>query len=486
MSRTRLIAFPALAAMLLVFVAAHYRPTARASTARRVLYYVDPMHPDYKSSKPGIAPDCGMKLVPVYAAALGAEPDDAASRANESSAHAGVQLSADAQQALGIRMARVEKTSGPQDVRLLGRVVPDETRVYRVNSGAEGFVKDTREDAVGNHVSKDQRLATLYSPEFLTIAGGYLSASERTQQSAALKESSPAGTAGVAGVQNWADRLRTLGMSDFQIREITNNRKVPEDIYVVSPADGFILARSISPGLRFDRFTEFYKIADLSHVWVVADMFGREAQLIRRGSLARVTLPDTGQSFTARVSDSLPEVDPATRSLKLRLEVDNPGFALRPDMFVNVQLPLAMPAGLTVPADAVIDSGAAGRVYVKGPNGVEPREIMTGWRMGDRVQVLSGLREGEEVVSSGTFLVDSEARLHPGSRPAAPRSTSATRQLAMKNAEAKGPKTMSEHAHDMPGMSHMDGSDTDSARRSSQGAPTAGHMDHHKMPGGAQ
>lgn len=394
--------------MILSYVAG-WQHTARHATAstsaRRVLYWVDPMHPDYKSDHPGIAPDCGMPLEPVYA-----EPVESAIGTASPMPPGAVGIDVEKQQLVGIRVATVQKTPGTEKVRIPGRVVADETRVYRVNMGVDGFVKETHDDAVGNFVKEDQRLAIVYSPEFLTIAGGYLSASERTQNGT-LKEGGAA-SQGYAGVQNWADRLRNLGMSDMQIKELNQTRRVPEDIYVVSPVNGFILSRNIAPTERFERHTEFYRIADLSHVWILADIFGSEAQNFHPGAVARVTLADQGKTFTARVSNVLPRVDPTTRTLKLRLEADNPGFALRPDMFVDVELPVAMPAGLTVPVDAVIDSGREQRVFVERSRGVfEPRQVQTGWRSGDRVEIVHGLAAGERIVTVGTFLVDSESRL---------------------------------------------------------------------------
>jgi RND family efflux transporter MFP subunit len=293
-------------------------------------------------------------------------------------------------------------------------VAPDQTRVYRVNLGTDGFVKDTYDDAVGNHVKKDQHLAIVYSPEFLAVAGGFLSANERAPMGASTSKDNIAQstTQGAASAQARADRLRNLGMSDSQIDEISMTRKIPENVYVVSPADGFILSRSISPGVRFERYMDMYSIADLSRVWVLADILGKDAQAFRPGTRARVTLPDSGESFQARVSDALPEVDPATRVLKARLELDNPSFKLRPDMFVNVELEVAAPEGLSVPADAVVDSGLSKRVFVETSVGhFEPRAVETGWRLNNRVEIVKGLREGESVVVEGTFLIDSESKL---------------------------------------------------------------------------
>jgi RND family efflux transporter MFP subunit len=267
---------------------------------------------------------------------------------------------------------------------------------------------------VGDYVKKNQRIAVVYSPEFLSVAGGFLAANEHSPMTNFSSKENVAAfaTQGAASVQARADRLRNLGMSEMQIEEISKNHMIPEDIYVVSPTDGFILSRNISPGMRFDRESELYRIADLSHVWIAAEVFGKDAAAFRAGTIARVTLPDTGETLQARVSDVLPEVDPATRTLRPRLLADNPGFKLRPNMFVNVEVPVSLPPGLTVPVYAILDSGLTKRVFVQTSQGhFEPRTVETGWKLNDRVQIVKGLHEGETVVSSGTFLVDSESRL---------------------------------------------------------------------------
>jgi len=394
----------------------HTAPTAiEGTSARRVLYWVDPMHPNYKSDHPGIAPDCGMELEPVYAdsvtSAIVAVPPSPGS----------VNIDLPKQQLFGIRVVPAEKTSGTQRVRLLGRVVPEDTRVYRINSGMDGFVRETYNDSVGELVKKDQKLATSYVGDTLSVASGFLAATAGVPGSVgkdgARTVPFPGAVAkqGVSSLQGYSDRLRNLGVSDAQIKQMSENRQLPESVDIVSPAEGFILARNISPGQHFERGTEFYRIADLSKVWILADIFGSEAQAFQPGAVARVTLSDQRKSFLARVSNVLPQVDPTTRTLKLRLEVDNPSFALRPDMFVDVELPVAMPAGLTVPLDAVIDTGREQRVFVESSSGVfEPRQVQAGWRFGGRVEILHGLKEGEHVVAAGTFMVDSESRLKSG------------------------------------------------------------------------
>jgi Cu(I)/Ag(I) efflux system membrane fusion protein len=401
--------------LMIVSYIAGWHHKARVATAtandRRVLYWVDPMHPNYKSDHPGVAPDCGMQLEPVYAEAAAA----VIPAATLPPGSVGIDL--EKQQLFGIRVATVDKTTGAEKVRVLGRVVPDETRVYRITSGSDGYIRETYNNSVGELVKKDQKLATSYGPEYLAVASGFLAAEAgvtpagkdgyHTEQRAGAVWAQ-----GYSSLQGYTDRLRNLGMSEGQIKEMAETRKLPQSIDIVSPVDGFILARNVSAGQHFDRSVEFYRIADLSRVWILADVFGSDAQSVHPGAVARVTLSGQGKTFAARVSDVLPEIDPATRTLKLRLEADNPGFALRPDMYVDVELPVTMRAGLTVPQDAVLDSGREQRVFVESSSGVfEPRAVQTGWRSGDRVQIVHGLTEGERVVAAGTFLVDSESRL---------------------------------------------------------------------------
>jgi len=412
--RKALYLLPLVAALIAAYALGSLHNGAKKVDARRILYYQDPMHPAYKSDKPGIAPDCGMDLVPVYSDDLGRTL-----ASNQEAAPGDTEIDPAVQQLYGIKLAKVEKNTGQGTIRVFARVEADETRVYRVNLGTDGYVKQTQDDAVGNHVAKNQHLAVVYSPEFLAVAGGFLSANERSQGSPTAPKTNPTAgaTQNLASAQARADRLRNLGMSDVQIDEISKTQILPEDVYVVSPTDGFIISRNISPGLRFERQSDLYRIADLSHVWIVAEVFGKDSLAFRPGAVVRVTMPDTGESFKAVVSNVLPEVDPVTRALRTRLEADNPGFKLRPNMFVNVEVPVSLPPGLTVPADAVLDSGLTKRVFVQRSEGhFESRIVETGWRLDERVQILKGLQEGDVVVSSGTFLVDSESRLQLASK----------------------------------------------------------------------
>jgi RND family efflux transporter MFP subunit len=417
MRRTAL-ALVAIAAIAASFGLGRYYPHSEtdSKTGRRVMYYVDPMHPAYTSDKPGIAPDCGMPLVPVYSDAAGYKPTSSFTEPLPAGA---VSIDLVTQRLLGIRTAPAEKAGANRSVRVVGRVVPEDTRVYSVNAGVDGFIRETFQDSVGTQVKKDQKLATYYAPDFLAAASGFLAASQG-MPGAVGKDGArftpnfggQIAREGVKSIQGYTDRLRYFGMSDEQIRQVANSRELPESIEVVAPADGFILARNISPGQHFDHMMEFYRIADLSRVWVVAEVFEQEAAKLHPAGVAQISLRGEGRQLPAHLTDSLPQSEPGGGTVKLRLEAENPQFILRPNMLVDVELPVHLSAAVTVPLDAVIDSGESARVYVERGEGIfEPRQVQTGWRTGDRVEILHGVQTGEHVVVSATFLVDSESRL---------------------------------------------------------------------------
>jgi RND family efflux transporter MFP subunit len=393
------------AAFIGVFYLGRAHTSSSTSNSHRVVYYVDPMHPSYHSAKPGIAPDCGMALVPVYA-------DDLARSLQQPSNEnlGGVYADEATRQMYGVQLFTVGPAASHGVLHFYGTVTADETKVFHVDIGSEGYVKETHGDAVGDFVRKDQHLATIYSPEFLALAGGYLSASERDP--AQSNRETPSQALNASGAKARADRLRNAGMSDVQIEEMRTNQKLPEDVYVVAPTDGFVLSRSISSGMRFERHTEFYTIADLRSVWVLADVFGADASVFRPGSSVEVTLPDTGEHLTAHVSSVLPQVNSTSHTLQPRLEVSNPAFHLRPGMFVDITVATPEREGLTVPLESIVDTGSAKRIFVEVNNDVfTARNVETGRTVGDRVQILKGLKEGDRIVLGGTFLIDSEARM---------------------------------------------------------------------------
>jgi membrane fusion protein, copper/silver efflux system len=382
--------------------------------APKPLYYVDPMHPAYKSDKPGIAPDCGMQLEPVYAGGLLATAD-AGNRPSSLSPEA-VRIDPAKQQLFGVRISPVEESSGTYKVRLFGRVAPDEVSIYKLNAGIDGFIQDVSAATTGSLVKKDQTLATFSSPMAAMTIQTYilnLGAEDRFKKSAA--EGSVEGQSlpsANANIQQRTQQLQNLGMSLLQMEEIKRTRQFPENIKIVSPVDGFVLARNVSPGQKFERDTEWYRIADLRRVWILADVFENEAQYLHPGTHVRVSLPNQGKTLPGRVSDVLPQFDAATRTLKVRLEVDNPGYVLRPDMFVDVELPVAFSRAIVVPTSAVIDSGLKKMIFVERGEGLfASRLVETGRRFDDRVEIVKGLEPGERIVVSGNFLINSESRL---------------------------------------------------------------------------
>jgi len=380
---------------------------------RKVLYYIDPMHPSYKSDNPGIAPDCGMKLEPVYAdggAGVSASSESASAPPGT------VKISSDRQQLIGVKTGIVEKKPVSQTIRMLGRVAVDETRIFRINATIDGWITQTYPNATGSLVKKNETLAGFYSSEFLSAQQAYLFALRSEDRVGSQNSQLPGKDAQLqqfaVNIQQYRDSLKNLGMGDAQIEEIGRTRRYTQTINVTSPADGIILARNVSQGQRFEKATELYRIADLSHVWILADVFENEAQFFTPGIRAKVTLPNQNRTFTAKVSNAVPQFDPASRTLKLRLEVDNPGFALKPDMFVDVELPVNYQPGIAVPVDAVVDTGLRKIVFVdRGDGTFEPRRVETGWRRGGLVEITRGLMNKERIVVSGTFMIDSESRM---------------------------------------------------------------------------
>src|SRR4030095_4330564 len=192
----------------------------------------------------------------------------------------------------------------------------------------------------------------------------------------------------VQEVERLADGLRNMGVSNSQIRQMARRRELVHDIRVESPVDGVVLKRSVSGGPRFDRGFEFYRIADLNRVWILADVYRHQLPFIRRGASARITTAGEGRAMSATVSQSEPIFDEATLTLKVRLEAANPQRALKPGMFVDVEFPVDLPATLVVPADAIVDSGLRKTVFVDRGNGhFEPRLVENGRGSGDDVEV---------------------------------------------------------------------------------------------------
>ena len=374
---------------------------------RRILYYVDPMHPSYKSDKPGIAPDCNMTLEPVYAD--GDAPPDVTPVAGA------IALDAAKQQMIGVRVSAVEPQAGVERLRLFGRVAAEETGIYKLNAGLDGYVRDLAGITTGSAVRKDQWLLTYSSPEIRQPILGFVGALDSIDRETRNDTPNSVQMTFAQAAQDQAiDRLITLGMSKPQIEDIRKTRVIPANIEVSAPVDGFIIARNVSAGEKIMKGTELFRVADLRQVWVLADVALRDAERVRPGMTAEVSLAGRVLPGHARVSAAvLPQFEPTTQSSKIRLEIDNADFVLHPDMFVDVNLLVPYATTITVPIEALVATGLTNRVFLERSAGVfESRQVHTGRRFGDRVEVLDGLSEGDRIVVSGTFLLDSETRMH--------------------------------------------------------------------------
>lgn len=425
-----------------------YAKPKPASAERKVLYWVDPMHPWYKSDKPGIAPDCGMKLVAVYA---GEEQKEASSAPTErkvlywvdamNPSHKSdrpgiapdgmklvpvyadeekknalppgtVEITPEKQQLIGVEYGAAEYETVADSIRAAARVTLDETKIAKVSTKLEGWIDQVFVDFTGKSVSQGDPLLTVYSPEALATQQEYLLAMKAQH----LLHDNPVHEM-LGSTENLAaaakKRLELWDISDRQIEEIGRTGQTLKNLTLYSPISGFVTERNAFPKQRVTPETMLYTVADLSTVWVIADVFEYEAANIKLNQPAALTLAYLpGRVFRGRVSYILPQVDPNTRTLKARIEFPNPGYALKPEMYGEVAFQTGGARRLVVPQSAVLNSGDHQRVFVDRGNGYfEPRAVKIGEQRSGRIEILSGLKAGERIVISGNFLMDSESRL---------------------------------------------------------------------------
>ena len=386
---------------------------ATETNGRKILYWVDPMHPAYKSDKPGVAPDCGMKLVPVYANAGPPPVPDPATSADLSRMPVGtVEITPEKQQLIGVKYGQVEKSGGSRTIRAVGKVAFDETRIQHIHTKIEGWIDQVFVDYTGQPVKKGQPLISVYSPEMLASQRELLLAAKARD----TMKGNPLPTAfdqSESLLQAARRRLELWDLSDAQIDQVLKTGQPIKNVTLYSPIEGYVTDRKAFPQLKVMPETDLYTIVDLSRVWIMADVFENEAPNIHAGETARISLQAVpGRAFAARVTYVQPQVDPITRTLKVRLDIDNPGLVLKPDMYADVEFRIDLGVQLSVPADAVLDAGERKTVFVDRGNGFfEPRQVTTGERNGDRIQILSGLTGGERIVTSGNFLIDSESQM---------------------------------------------------------------------------
>ena len=368
---------------------------------RKILFWYDPMHPAYKSDKPGIAPDCGMQLVPKYA-------DDDIGKMPVGT----VKVAPDKQQLIGVRTETVERENLMRSVRTTGQLTADETKIAHVHVKISGFIDKVFVDYVGQLVKKGQPLFTLYSPELVATQEEYLIA-KRGDKYLGNSQFTDVSQGAQSLLRSTRERLKLWDISDEQIKKLDETGEVTKTLTFYSPISGFVTDRKAFPETAITPDMDLYLISDLSTIWVNADVYEYEVPFVKVGQTADMQLSSyAGKTYTGKITYIYPTVDPVSRTVKVRIEFSNSNFDLKPQMFANVQLKINYGDQVLVPQEAVMDSGDKQYVFVVlDGTTFEPRTIQMGAKLEGKVVVLSGLRPGETIVTSGNFLIDSESRL---------------------------------------------------------------------------
>lgn len=367
----------------------------------KIVYYRSPMNPSLTSQVP-MKDEMGMDYVPVYEGDL--KSDGAGLET-----HAAVKIDHERQQLIGLRTEKVVEGAISGELRAVGRVGVDETRVRKVNVKVEGFVEKLFVDFMGKQVAKGAPLFSLYSPEFVSAQREFLLAL-KTQKALS------GGTLQSSGgdlLESARRRLTLWDVPQEAMEHLEKTGEVQRALTLRSPIAGVVTAKNVVEGARITPADIPFEITDLGHVWVLVDVYESEISRTKVGTLAELSIQAfPGRSFRGRVAFVDPSMDPKTRTARLRLEFPNPGGDLKPEMFGEVMLKSQGRKGVVIPLDAVLDAGTSKVAFVSlGDGKFEPREVTIGATVGEKVEIRSGLKVGEEVVVRANFLVDSESRL---------------------------------------------------------------------------
>jgi RND family efflux transporter MFP subunit len=323
-----------------------------------------------------------------------------------------VQISPQRLQSIGVKTGTVERKSVADEILTTGNVAVDETRLAYVQVRFSGYIQEVFADATYQYVRKGQPLFTIYSPDLVATEREYLVAKQNQQQ---VAQSTVEGVAFSAAslLDASAERLKQWGVPQKEIARLESTGQVQPELEVDSPVSGYITERNALPSVAVQPEMRLYTIADLSTVWVQAQVFQNDLERIRVGAPATLTVNTyPGRTFTGRVDFIYPQVDMDTRTAKVRVVFSNPGLQLKPGMFVNVSLKVPMGIQLAIPASGVLQSGSREIAFIERSDGyIEPREVQLGSRVGDDFVVLKGLKAGEQIVTSANFLIDSESQL---------------------------------------------------------------------------
>ena len=348
-----------------------------------------------------------------------------------------IQLSPQRMQSIGVKIGKVESKTLNDEIRSYGNVQPNERRFAYVQTRFAGWIRQVYADATGDFIRKGQPLFTIYSPDLMATEREYLLAKSNA---GALQQSAVSGVAdGATSLIGAARaRLQQFDIPESEIAKLDETGEAITDLTFYSPASGYITERNALPNMYVRPDTKLYAIADLSDVWVLAQIFQNDAGKIKPGDPAEVTLDAyPGEVFKGKVDYVLPQLDIATRTLPVRLVFLNPNLKLRPGMYVNVSLRLPLGKRLIVPDSAVFHSGTKSLVFTyTGEGNIEPREVDVGPHVGDQFVITKGIKAGEQIVTSANFLIDSEAQLQAAAGAFAPPPPGAGQAAAM-NAPAQ-------------------------------------------------
>ena len=323
-----------------------------------------------------------------------------------------IQLSPERLQSIGVRTGRVESRTVEDEIHVTGNVAIDETHLSTVQVRYSGYIQKVFADATYQYLRKGQPLFTIYSPDLVATEREYLVAKQNQQRVA--QSTIPGVTEGAASLLEAAtERLKQWGVPQREIARLESTGAIQQELQVDSPVSGYITERNALSNLTVQPETRLYSVADLSTVWVLAEVFQNDLGRIKVGDRASLTVDSyPGRTFEGRVNFIYPQVDMVTRTARARLVFSNPGLKLTPGMFVNITLKVAMGKQLVIPATGVLQSGTRQIVFVsRGDGYIEPREVQLGSRAGDDFIVLKGVKAGEEIVTSANFLIDSESQL---------------------------------------------------------------------------
>ncbi len=361
-----------------------------------------PMHPSVIRPEPGQCPICGMDLVQL---------EDTPKIASGVAGHGVVEIDPARQQLIGVVTTLVERRSLEQVVRTVGLVTVDESAVSHVHTKVDGWIETLYANETGRIVRAGEPLLTIYSPDLVSTQEEYLLAL-RSRDRLAQSPFPEVARSGDTLLQAARDRLRLWDIPEPDIQRLEDTGEVRRALTLYSATTGYVMEKHALEGMRVTPGMAMYTLADLSRVWVEADIYEFEAPLVQMGQAVRLTLPaQPGRVFEGTVSYIYPTVAAQTRTLTARLEFPNPRLELKPGMYVDVEIFVPVEESLVIPLEAVLDSGTRQIVFVQeGEGRFHPREVTLGSRAGGYYRVLDGLAEGERVVSSPNFLIDSESR----------------------------------------------------------------------------